>query len=73
MPKKILSQKERVRKYLDSGKTLTRLNAWEKLGIIELPARICALKDEGYQIKTKMVGVKNRFGETVRVARWSKA
>jgi Helix-turn-helix domain len=71
--KKIPSQKERVRKYLDSGKTLTRLNAWERLGILECPARISELRYSGYQIKTKMVSVKNRFGETVRVARWSKA
>ena len=70
--KKIPSQKERIRKYLDSGKTLTRLNAWEKLGIIELPARICALKDEGYPINTKMVSVKNRFGEFVRIAKYIK-
>jgi hypothetical protein len=72
MPKKIPSQKERIRKYLDSGKTLTRLTAWDKLGIVELSARVCTLQDEGYPVKIKIVSVKNRFGEFVRVAKYSR-
>jgi len=66
-----VSQKERVRDYLKSGKTLTRLNAWDKLGILEAPARISELRSEGLEIKTKMIPVTNRFGDKVRVAQWT--
>lgn len=69
---KHLSQKERVRRHLDRGWKLTRLNAWDKLGVLECPSRINELRAEGYPIITKMVSVKNRFGESVRVAEWKK-
>lgn len=73
MSKKIPSQTARIRKYLDSGKILTRLTAWDKLGIIELSARIKELKDKGYKVKVQMVSVKNRYGEFVRIAKYSRA
>jgi hypothetical protein len=71
--KKIPSQKERIRTYLDSGKTLTRLNAWSELGILECPARLSELRYEGYPVRTKMITVTNRYGEAVRVAEWTKS
>lgn len=70
--KNVPSQSERIRAYLDSGKTLTRLNAWSELGILEAPARISELRSANYPIVTNMVTVKNRYGESVRVAEWSK-
>lgn len=69
---KIPSQKERIRAYLESGKTLTRLNAWSELGILECPARLSEMRAEGYPVKTKMITVTNRYGEAVRVAERSK-
>lgn len=69
---KIPSQKDRIRTYLDSGLTLTRLNAWSELGILECPARISELRAEGYPVLTKMITVQNRYGESVRVAEWRK-
>ena len=71
--KKIPSQEERIRNYLDSGKTLTRLNAWSELGILEAPARISELRSTGYLISTAMISVTNRYGQTVRIAYWRKA
>lgn len=71
--KKVPSQSDRIRAYLDSGKTLTRLNAWSELGILEAPARISELRSTGYLISTTMISVKNRFDESVRVAEWRKA
>ena len=66
-----MTQKQRILDYLKSGNVLTRLNSWDALGCIETPARISELRLEGHKIKTEMVPVKNRFGETVRVAHWS--
>lgn len=73
MSKKIPTQQERIRAYLDSGKVLTRLNAWSELGILEAPARISELRSTNYPIVTKMINVTNRYGELVRVAEWRKA
>lgn len=66
-----MSQKQRIKEYLESGKILTRLNSWSELGILECPARISELRAEGHNIKTKMISVKNRYNEKVRVAEWS--
>ncbi len=66
-----MTQQERILDYLQSGNTLTRLNAWEQLGILEAPARISELRTKGHAIKTKMVIVKNRYGEKVGIAEWA--
>ena len=65
-----MSQKDRVLQYLKQGKTLTRLNAWDELGVIETPARISELRHEGHKIQTAMKPVINRYGESVRIAEW---
>ena len=66
-----MTQKDRVLAYLEAGHVLTRLNAWDKLGVIETPARISELRAAGHPIKTTMHTVQNRFGEAVRIAKWS--
>lgn len=66
-----LNQRDRILKYLKMGQTLTRLNAWARLGILEAPARISELRAEGHNIKTNMVTVRNRYGHKVSVAEWS--
>lgn len=66
-----LNQRDRILKYLEMGQTLTRLNAWARLGILEAPARISELRAEGHNINTKMVTVRNRYGHKVSVAEWS--
>ena len=63
-------QQRRILNYLEENKSLNRLDAWSKLGILEAPARISELRSKGVEIYTEMVLVKNRFDETVRVARW---
>jgi hypothetical protein len=65
-----MSQKDRVLQYLKQGKVLTRLNAWDELGVIETPARISELRHEGHEIQTAMKPVINRYGESVRIAEW---
>jgi hypothetical protein len=68
-----MHQKHRILEFLQDshGKALTRLNSWEELGIIEAPARISELKDDGWLIKTEMVTITNKYGEKVRIAKWT--
>ena len=65
------TQGERVLAHLEKGNTINRLQGWNYLGVLELPARITELRQKGYDIKTTMITVQNRFGEPVRVAEWS--
>ncbi len=66
-----MTQAQRILEHLKSGKTLTRLESWSVLGVLEAPARISELRGAGHQIKTKMITVTNRYGEKVRIAEWS--
>lgn len=66
-----MSQQDRILAYLQEGRTLTRLNSWEQLGILEAPARISELRAKGHQIHTRMVPVRNRFNEVVKIAHWT--
>ena len=65
-----MSQRERILAYLQAGHTLTRLESWNELGVLEAPARISELRMAGHQINTTMITITNRYGEKVRVAKW---
>jgi hypothetical protein len=65
-----MSQRDRILEYLQQGRTLTRLNSWTELGVLEAPARISELRSAGHPIVTEMVTVVNRYGEKVKVAKW---
>ena len=65
-----MTQQDRILEYLKEGKTLTRLNAWDKLGILEAPARISELRGKGHQIHTGFKTVLHRYGEKVKIAEW---
>lgn len=45
-----MSHKEEVLKYLQSGKKLTPIDALNLFGCFRLGARICELRESGYQI-----------------------
>lgn len=66
------TQKERIKDYLDTGKSLTRLDAFNKIGTMKLPERISELIDMGYPIKKEWIKVTNRFNEQIRVMKYSK-
>ena len=66
-----MSQQDRILSHLQSGKTLTRLESWSELGVLECPARISELRARGFPIRTEIKVVINRFGEKVRIAEWS--
>lgn len=51
---------------------LTAKQASSRYGIERLAARICELRGQGYDVRTQLVKVRTRRGET-RVARYSLA
>lgn len=66
-----MTQEDRLINYLYEHKTITALEAIEDLGILRLASRVSDLRRRGYQITSKMIKVKNRFGETCRIAEYS--
>ncbi|MBQ1296504.1 MAG: helix-turn-helix domain-containing protein [Clostridiales bacterium] len=69
--KKINSQQNRILDYLTKHESITRLEAWNALGISELPKRISELRQIGYVIEDEWKEVTNRYGERTRVKAYS--
>lgn len=66
------THKDRIREYLNTGESLTSLQAWKEIGTTRLAAQIFRLKEDGYPIAKENIKVKNRFGEEVYVTKYSK-
>ena len=49
-----MTQTELVRQHLESGKTLTPLEALNRYGCLRLAARIADLRREGYPVGSRM-------------------
>lgn len=67
------TQTDRLLAHFHAGYTITSLEAFNVLGITQLSARITDLENAGHSIKHERVKVRNRFGEDVRVVRYSMA
>lgn len=65
------AQNMRILDYLDKHGTITPYEAWEKLGIYRLSARIYELREIGVNIGKNILKVQNRFGEDCRIAEYS--
>lgn len=63
-------QRARILNYLETNKTLTSMEAFEKFGITRLASQINKLRNKGYDIATIMMEGENRYGETVRYAKY---
>lgn len=50
-----MTQKQAIRRHLESGRTITPLEALHEYGTIRLGAYIHELRKEGLKIRTKMV------------------
>ena len=59
-----MTQREAVRKYLETHGSITRRQAAVHLGIYELASRIGELEDEGWEIPRSRKTVKTRYGKT---------
>ena len=65
-----MTQKERIRKYLDDFGSITPLEALADLGVMRLGARIYDLRKKGYSITRETEKSENRYGQPVRYARY---
>lgn len=58
------SQTELIRKHLESGKTITPLEALRRYDCLRLGARICDLRQDGLPVKTEIKrNGRKRFAE----------
>ena len=64
-------QADRILKYLRTFGSIDPMQAIRDIGCYRLSARIKDLRDEGYDIQTKIVAQKNRYGETANFAVYS--
>lgn len=65
------TQNERIIEYIKENGGITQFEATAELGVLRLPSRINDLKNLGYPVVDEWVKVKNRFGETCNVKRYS--
>lgn len=66
-----MKQEQLVLKDLKRYKSgITQKKAFEKYGILRLSAVIFRLREGGHKIKTDMIAVKNRYGDTCYVANY---
>lgn len=65
------TQNERILDYIAEFGSITQIDALQDLGVMRLASRISDLKRQGYNIKAKTETVKNRYGESCRITRYS--
>ena len=65
------TQNQRVLEYMEKHGGITQLEALTEIGVMRLASRISDLKRRGYPITSRMQAVKNRYGETCHVKRYS--
>ena len=68
-----MTQKERIRKYLDDFGSITPMEAMKDLGIMRLGARIWEMIREGEKIVRETECSENRYGQITRYARYRRA
>lgn len=54
-------------------KAMTALEIWQELGIARASARVYDLREQGFDIRSEEISVRNRHGERCRVALYSLA
>ena len=54
-----MSQTTQIQRHLEKGKSLTPIQALNKFGCFRLAARIADLRNDGINIKTTIVKLKN--------------
>ena len=65
-----MNQNKRLLTYLEQGKRIDPLTAWNSIGIYRLAARVCDLSKQGIEVKDEWLDVSNRFGEFVKVKQY---
>lgn len=65
------TQNERIIEYVREFGSITQLEALRDLGVMRLASRISDLRKHGYYIVSKSEAVKNRYGETCHIKRYT--
>lgn len=65
------TQRNRIINYITEKGSITQLEALNEIGVMRLASRISELKNQGYEIQGKREAVKNRYGETCYIKRYS--
>mgnify|MGYP002515524145 CR=1 FL=1 len=68
-----MTQCERILDYIDQHGSITRAEAMSECGIANFTARISDLRQQGVKLDVETVTQKNRYGESVRFARYRRA
>lgn len=64
------TQNQRILDYIEETGGITQLEALRELGVMRLASRISDLRKRGYKITSKMMPVKNRYGEVCHIKRY---
>lgn len=65
------TQAQRIIDYIEQFGSITQYQALKDLGVMRLASRISELRRDGYEITSKHITVKNRFGEDCHIKRYS--
>nr|DAO77213.1 MAG TPA: helix-turn-helix domain protein [Bacteriophage sp.] len=65
-----MTQCEKILAYLDKHGSITTMEGMSKLRIANFTARISDLRRDGVALDVETITQKNRYGETVRFARY---
>ena len=68
-----MTQCERILDYIDRHGSITRAEAMSECGIANFTARISDLRQQGVKLDVETVSRKNRYGESIRFARYRRA
>lgn len=60
-----------IAEYLQQGNALTSALAMRKFGIMRLASRVYDLRKKGIEVKKEMEVSRNRYGKTIRFAKYS--
>lgn len=66
-----MTQTEKVLRHMKKFGTITPMDAIREYGCLRLGARICELRRDGYNIKSKIITGINRFGERTHYAEYN--
>ena len=66
-----VTQRELILNYIRDFGSITPMQAFFDLGITKLATRISEMRKDGMQFKIDTVTSKNRYGKTVRFAKYS--
>lgn len=65
------TQTERIVRYMEEFGSITQMDALRDLGCMRLASRISDLKKQGIPIRSESEEVKNRWGESCHIKRYS--